>query len=385
MINMRNYKFLLLFVVLLFFTTNYSYSASFCTSVIKPNSPFSSQSILIIAFFIMLIMTFVIAIAYLLGYSFKIDKLVKFAKSEFGEILVTGLIIAILGGLIAIVNTSVATSSTSSASIQNLNSVYIIDCNNFYQNSLNTIANIKTLLLSNAFLQILSAMTFKLKTFAFDLAEKAGYGASVTWTPNDFTPFAGLGMIYGVFMTTLMSVDVGLSIVQLIISFLLGIFFAMLPIFFYLGILFRAFPWTRAIGGTFLALFIAFYLVFPIIILAMLMPPCNPNSTGSNACISLGALASGSPTGSFTTAISGISPGIAPDPISLITQVITGWNWSEFMEDFNSIIYNTIAPAIYNIFAIIIAFIISYDLLEGLGDLLGAPSLSSRHALKKLI
>ncbi|MGC8694642.1 MAG: hypothetical protein ACP5RI_03450 [Candidatus Micrarchaeia archaeon] len=379
---MKIHKILFLIIFILFFMPKIN-AASFCSSILNSPSPFSSQNILLFAFLIMLMMTFVIAITYLIGYSFKIDRLVKFSKSEFGEIIVTGIIIAVIGGLMGIANTSVSNNNQSTASIQNLNTVYTRICNNFYQGSLNTIANVKTLLVSNVFLQLISALTFNFEPFTQNFFEKIGYGVGVGWEPSSFTPFSGLGMIYGVFMTNLIGVDMGLSVIQIIISFLLAIFFAMLPIFFYLGIVFRAFPWTRAIGGTFIALFIAFYLAFPMIIFAMLMPPCNPTPGASNSCISLAQLVTGSPTGTFSNAISSMT--FSFNPVSLVTQFITGWNWSGFMEDFNSIIYNTIAPAIYNIFAIIVAFIISYDLLEGLGDLLGAPSLSSKHALKKLI
>ncbi|MGC8688170.1 MAG: hypothetical protein ACP5RQ_02100 [Candidatus Micrarchaeia archaeon] len=383
-IKLNNIKILSIFLVLMLLLSNNinAQNTNFCDQVIPQQGSFGGQNILDIAFILMLVMAFVIGIAYLLGYSFKIDKLVKFAKSEFGEIIVTGIILAIFGGFIFAVNGMSGVTSTQVSSYRN---IYLIDCNNFYQTSVTTLYEFKSLFISQFTLQFLGSFYIKIKKFTANFFEKALYGFGFGLEPQSFTPFGGLGMIYSVFIVNLINIDAGLSGLLLIIAFILGIFYTMLPFFFYLGIIFRAFPWTRAMGGAFLALFIAFYFVFPLLVFTMLIVPCSNSST--NTCENIQALQN-SPQ-SILNSIPSLTPsfitGLFSSFFNIFSSLIKGWDFSSLFGDFSTTIYNTIAPAIYDLLVIVISLLISYDLLEGLADLLGAPSLTSKHALKKVI
>jgi hypothetical protein len=391
-IKLKNIKILFISLILIFFLSNSAkaQSTTFCNEVIPQEGTLSGQNILNIAFLIMLIMAFGIGIAYLLGYSFKIDKLVKFAKSEFGEIIVTGILLAIFGGFIFTVNGM--TGATTSA-LSNYHNVYLIDCNNFYQTSVNTFYDFKGLFFSQFTLQFLSSFYIRIKKFTANFFNIPISGVTVSAgigvEPANFAPFKGLGMIYSVFIGTLINIEAGLSGLLLIVAFILGIFYTMLPFFFYLGIIFRAFPWTRAMGGAFLALFIAFYFVFPLLVFAMLIAPCSnasSSTSSTNTCENI-QLIGNSPQSilsnvkSSSFSIFSLSSFIT----NMASGVINGWDFSALFGDFSATIYNIIAPAVYNLFVIIISLLISYDLLEGLADLLGAPSLTSKHALKKVI
>ncbi|MEM3876738.1 MAG: hypothetical protein QXP24_03390, partial [Candidatus Micrarchaeaceae archaeon] len=127
----------------------------------------------------------------------------------------------------------------------------------------------------------------------------------------------------------------------------------------------RTIPWTRAAGGAFLGLFIAFYLMFPILLYFMLqaspsssvLPVINTNSflKSPNSFISS--------TGTFlTTVLQMISFDIVTPFINVIVE-----------------------PMIFTIFVLIISLIISYDFMELMGDVLGAPSLSSSNTLKRVL
>jgi len=370
-----NIKILVILLILLYYISSTSAASSnFCDSILNQQSIGGTQSIFNIAFLIMLAMIFVIAIAYLLGYSFKIDRLIKFAKSEFGEIIVTGILLIIFGGFIFAVNGM----GSSQSSTSQINSVYYVDCNNFYFGASVSITEIRGLLVDQFILPFIDGFYIKISkiTIPFSLSN-SGISFAFSAAPDRFQPLGGLSPIYSIFMNTIMTMGVSVTGILLVVAFMLGIFYAMLPFFFYLGIIFRTFPWTRAMGGSFLALFIAFYIVFPLLIFAMIIAPSNEMIAGNKRGLYTinNLLSSSSNTASnLMTVIS-----------TYLQDLASGWNMGGMFNDFSIFIHDIIAPSIYNLLAVIISLIISYDLLEGLGDLLGSPSLSSKHALKKVI
>jgi len=274
-----NIRILIIFLMLLYYISSASAASSnFCDSILNQQSISGTQSILNIAFLIMLAMTFVIAIAYLLGYSFKIDRLIKFAKSEFGEIIVTGILLIIFGGFIFAVNGM----GSSQSSTSQINSVYYVDCNNFYSGAIVSITEIRGLLVDQFILPFIDGFYVKISKITIPLSPISDIpGFFIGAEPDNFQPLAGLSSIYSIFMNTIMTMGVGVTGILLVVAFMLGIFYAMLPFFFYLGIVFRTFPWTRAMGGSFLALFIAFYIVFPLLIFAMIIAPSNGTIAGN--------------------------------------------------------------------------------------------------------
>jgi hypothetical protein len=143
------------------------------------------------------------------------------------------------------------------------------------------------------------------------------------------------------------------------IPLLLFFIYYLFPFFLYAGVLFRSFPWTRAAGGTLLALFISFYIVFP-----SLIYPFSVLSTTN--------------LGNAYTAPS----------LSSSTLSINNW------EQFGSLVrlgplilayVGGLSGAILQIAGLVIALVISYDLVEMFGKLLGAPSASGRKMLSKVV
>ncbi len=190
----------------------------------------------------------------------------------------------------------------------------------------------------------------------------------LSFMPNDFgfsvKPFAGWYP-----WTQVLNIEVELYILvgglMSGVSMFLFIIYFLFPIFLYAGILLRSFPWTRAAGGSMLSLFIAFYMIFP----ALLYPFSSQLSLGPG----------GNP---LFSAVS------CPATITLsILQAVTGY--SSYLGTSAAIemqgFVSGLAYSMMQVFGVAIAFIISYDLLERFGDLLGAPSLRSGKLLQKVI
>jgi hypothetical protein len=229
-------------------------------------------------------------------------------------------------------------------------STFQADCNQLASASGDAIGNLFGLLALQETNQLVSSLKYEINIGDGLLV----FGAS---------PFAGLsGAYYAIDQVS----NIGFLLVSLpfAVSGLLWVFFGLFPIFFYLGIIFRTFPWTRAAGGSFLGLFLAFYLMFPTI-LYLLISAIPPTA-------SLTISGAGSPA----SIISNINPLniFAGDFASLLGfQAIT-----EFIQE-------TLSQVLYLLIAILISFIISFDFMEAVGDLLGAPSLRSDNTLRKVI
>lgn len=329
----------------------------YCSTVITPQSPINANIVGDIIP-ILLSMTAVIALAYLFGYTFKIDKLLKFSKTEFGELIVTGLLVTVfVGGIFAVSNPN------------NYYNTFNTDCQQLYTNFYIMLGEFRGILLSNFIINFITSTTF-------------------TLTKNDWgiigaAPLSGLSFITTVLMSTLVNVSFGIAGLQLAITLVLAIFFTLLPLFFYAGIIFRTFPWTRAIGGAFLGLFAAFYIAFPGILSLMLVTYCQGAGT-PGGCTLPPAIGSANYIGNQL----GTPPSANLSPLgdfSVFQSYFSGWDFSALFLQFSSTVSNVIAPSLSNIIAILIAFLVSYDLMEALGDLLGSPSLSSSSTLKKLL
>lgn len=336
----------------------------FCDSVINPSSTLLGQSagvgpfnaMILVSLLILLMMLNISAISYLLGSTFRIDKLANFGKTEIGEVAVTLIVVLLTLGTFTVINTASYTGSSGTyqtvpgnflaLSGGTLNpDIFYGDCVTLAGASLNTLGNMVSVFAANRVTSIWSAYN---------------YGVTISEEGlNTVKPLAGLSLSQ-IMLAKLADLGFGLMVVPLGVAMVLGVFFALFPIFLYLGIILRTLPWTRAIGGAFLGLFIGFYVVFPLLIFLM----------GSQVNVSTINYSDGG-AGS-----SGLSPSIG---FQLPNQSAFGFGIVVIF------FHNVVSQMAYLVFVIILSFIIAYDFMEYASDFLGAPSLSSLQALKKII
>lgn len=321
------------------------------------NNPFNS--IMATSLLIMLMMANIAAFTFILGYAFKVDRLTRFGKAEIGEIIITVIIVLLTIGTFqpVIFGSPTYLPAGNFIAVANGNAggpgVFTGDCIAMMNTVYTSILNFPGLIVLQDTVSILSSFTFT-----------TGY-AGINF---EVQPPAGLSM-QAIVIGKLMSIDFALLGLPIAVAFVLAIIYQLFPLFLYAGIILRTLPWTRAAGGAFLGLFIAFYIMFPIALNALI-------SGVSAASVSVGCGTSCSIT---NNPIVNSFASFAFKFITAPSATLLGFNL------IGSFIQADIAEMFYIIVAVVIAFIISYDFMEFLGDLLGAPSLRSSQTLKKLI
>ena len=339
--------------------------AAFCSTIISPsnsvlNHPQSLSYLIEISMILLLTIATILGIVYSLGYSFKINRLIHFAKTELGEIIVTVLIIAVFVGTFSVFNS--AYGSTSIAGIQGLSTPTAPS------------ANAQIFSSDCSYLAYYGVTEMPQQIIAYSILGNlvdVAKNVNVQLQPNGFgvafSPFSGFA-IYRSVLDEVVEIAGGIAGLFLATIALLAIFFSLFPIFLYVGIVLRSFPWTRAAGGAMLALFFAFYLIFPLLLHFLLtvevtiVPPQLPASTVTSLSSTFSSFSVSSPTGIFTSLGNLLS-------LDALFAFISG----------------VLVPMGYALIAIGFTFIISFDMMEMLADMLGAPSLSRGKVLNKLI
>jgi len=325
-------------------------NSAFCSNAISQSTAALHSSsyggMLGISMMVLVVVAFAIGIAYMIGYAFKIEKIIQIAKAEIGEIFVTLLIILIFFGAIYTVSPSgfikIGPSSTYNT--------YQSDCLLLAGSSVNVFRSLATFFIPESyFLQLLRDFTVNVMSLHFGIS---------------FMPLKAFGLIYHI-LNLFISIAGGLAVLFIALIVFLSIIYSVFPIFLFLGIILRTIPWTRAAGGAFLGLFIAFYMLFPILLYFMLQS--SPVSSVQQTINTNSYLSSTSNfISSASTFISSIMDVTHFDVVSLfITDIVE--------------------PLVFTLFVLIISLIISYDFMELVGDALGAPSLSSSNTLKKVL
>ncbi len=326
--------------------------------------------LLVIALVIVLAVLAVIGLVYATGRAFGINGMVEFAKTEYFESFANVvLIVVIAGGMTAIFSVMLLVSNMLASGISSVPTISVPAI------SLTTSAQMYNALCSNYMgalfgvgLHILVVYVQEILfnfvgTVAIDLAPN-GQGI-LPYVPGfSFSPLIGL-LIVPQALGIVVSLMFFIGLVNLGMVLLLFIIYYLFPLFLYLGILLRSFPWTRAAGGAFLALFIAFYIVMP----AILYPFSLITSSASIYSLSAGTSSIDS-INTFFTFINGV-----------VSQ-----NW------INTIPYTVISSdiafamgTILQMIGFIIALMVSFDLMEALSDVLGAPSMTSNNLLRRFI
>ena len=358
-------------------------------------SPFTH--IVSLSLLIVLVVVMVLSVVYGIGVGFGINKLVVFARTEYLESFMNILILlAIITGITAINGavgffnalpgiSGISQTVPSGGGGSLMYGVYTNICSNIIEHQM------VPYLGGMLSLTLQQPLYFALQSLSVSTAFGSQYLPAFT-----IAPMAGFG-IYTQLLLYESSPLLVLVMLGIIVIFLLYTVFFLFPLFLYAGMLLRSFPWTRAAGGSLLALFIAFYIIFPSLyypftqVDALIVAPtagqsCSlyngtPNSTNAAA----------STIGQYCTQSSG-------SVWSTIGEVIGSrlWTWmtalfSLFTGGGNPFIENLgfyidiISLAALQLFGLGMAFLISFDLLEALGDLLGAPSLQSHRILERMI
>ncbi len=329
------------------------------------------SSIISISLIVVLTMLSVLGITYALGTAFNIEPLKAFTRSELAEsifslalILVLGPGLAFSGSVISFISNvglasmltlpSSGTATFPTASVTSAGDVYVALCNSYITQGTN-------IMISNAFT---TYATFTIMEFIRSL----NFPISGQFGVNEFKPFAGIfplskGLINGQLEAFYAMVGILLGV-----TFFLYVIYAIFPLLLYAGLFLRSLPWTRAAGGSFIAMFIAFYIFFPAILY-----PFSLYMYSSNGYTPLTISSSGQAitTSSFFS-------------VGAIGAVIPWFSGSLIVNEIYGFAQQGAAVAL-QMLGVLIAFVISFDLVEAFGDLLGAPSLHTRKLLGKLI
>lgn len=342
---------------------------------------------------VVLAVLMLLGILYGIGQAFTISRINSFVKTEYLESILNIIIVLVLfGGMLviaggvnfitslgsAIVGASGVASQTGSgyglvsttASVQTVQDLYESICGVYWGDAALHFAGLVFLSGITFIYSLISSITVSYMPNGVGVA--FGFGAGLT-------PFNQVLS----FMTPLIS---GAIIVEVGIIFLLAIIYYLFPLFLFAGVLLRALPWTRAAGGTLLALFIGFYVFFP----ALLYPfasvdyrclAAQQTTAGlqyQTACMTTQQGYLNLP--SFQSTPAGLVSGVS----SFFSGAASFFNEGQFIALMDFWIFSII-NASFQIFGVVISFVISYSLLEGFADLLGAPSLQAKDILRNVI
>ncbi len=375
-------------------------NAAFCSGLIAQPSASSPavqflsnfKGLTEIAVLIMSVMIGIAAMAYAIGYAFRIDRLVAFSKSEIAEIIITLIVVAIFLGSIYAINFS----GLINIGPQNSYTVFNADCEVLSYSSVSIFHTIAWVFIpENYLMQLIYNTEIDLKPVNFG---------------PFFEPFHGFEMLNNITIT-LMNFSGGLAVVFLALSVFLAIIYVLFPIFFFLGIVLRTVPFTRAAGGAFLGLFIGFYVLFPLMLYLLLSTGCATLSSSQQSCtlvasptgpvISgssiLGSLSSLTNPSSAEQGVSSLGSAVgqlateAVVPGEPALNLITNANPNsayDFLDPafiIGIFITLVVEPQIFAIFALVISLMVSLNFTELVGDFLGSESLSSRGALRRIL
>ena len=371
-----------------------SIGSSIVGNTIAVSTPSTYSNILDFSLLIILLVLVVLGIIYAIGYSMKIDKLLNYSKTELLESVFNVIIIAaIAGGMILVFSgisfiTSIANAGLSSAQsainslggttvsfstiqVKNAHDLYVGICDNYGSSLMGITYNLFDL-------YALGLLQMFAQGFKIELMPNSG--GFLMLTPGvTLAPLAGLSpsmQVISYFFTMVSAFAAILIGIPLLLFFIYYLF----PFFLYAGILFRSFPWTRAAGGTLLALFISFYVVFP----SLIYPFSVLSTTSIGNAYTTPTASSGSQIINYKL-IGGrfVMPIISSGSLNINT-----WGQLGSLINLGPMILGYVeglSGVILQVIGLMMALVISYDLVEMFGKLLGAPSVSARKMLSKVV
>lgn len=361
--------------------------SSLCSSMFPSGGALSSTGIALgnastysdmmsISILIVLAMLTFLGLTYAFGTALNVESLKNFTRSEFvetifslGLIVVLGPTLAFAGGIISFISnvalagmqtlspsasTSTASTTACSSPSSTMEAVYSCLCTSYIDQGAN-------LFIADAF-----------STFTTFEAEEFIRSIKISLAPDDFgvifNPFNGIYPLKGLINAQLEGFYAMIGI-MLMLTFFLYLMYAIFPLFLYLGLLLRSFPWTRTAGGSLLAIFIAFYIIFPSILYPFALYMYS--TTNAYTPFSLQGAYGGLLSNLFSVSAIG----------SMLPSLFTGTTLVAEIYGYAQ----AASAAALQLIGVLIAFVISFDLVEALGDILGAPSLRSAGIFGKLI
>jgi hypothetical protein len=349
---------MLLGIALLIGTANAQLFNNFCPGLFQTPVNAADAELISISLIIVLFVLTLLGIAYAVGFGFGIESLKTFCKTEFLESVFNLVLIALTASGVAFAGGGIALISeiggiglqTSSVNILNALGVDMAICTNYVTNG------------------VVVVLPYVIETTVTLITLNAMRSVLISLAPNHFgfavAPFAGIGP-----EISIINIELGFFMAMVAILFfvplLLYMIYSIFPFFFYAGILLRSFPWTRAAGGAFIALFIGFYIVFP-----ALMYPFSTYSVSGFVQIAAGSLNDlVFSVETIASTVGFISMFFVPNP--LLSSI----------EGFGQIVGGLAVELV----GLVVSLIVSLDLVEVLGDLLGSPSLSSSSHTRRLL
>ncbi|MDE1860430.1 MAG: hypothetical protein KGH72_01805 [Candidatus Micrarchaeota archaeon] len=312
---------------------------------------------------------------YAIGTAFGIEKLTTFVKSEIFESFMNLIIlVVILSGIdlfqpAIIFLASVGSIFNTGAAITGAqNAANLASTGNLYQSICSSLQSYIIVQSIENWLGVFVGLFINQVITSFSIAfAPEGFGVGVH-------PLWGYTAHQEVFWLEQTSFLVGMEF-GIFVIITLFIIYALFPIFLYAGIVLRSFPWTRAAGGSFIALFIAFYIVFP----ALVYPFTVAYTPSSYIC---------SPTSrTYATSHGGLCDTHTFLSVATFTDILSPLTTPLGQVAFYNMVDYVQAMAYIGLQLIgfIIALLISYDIVEQLASILGAPSVQGRRIFSRVV
>jgi hypothetical protein len=340
-----------------------------------PNSILTGQSngeqqALLISLLIIFTMFMIVALLWIISNIMNLNVLKNLAKAEIGEIIITVIIVLVFIGTFSVASSGISSTNVVHAAGTSFGKgIFVDDCTYLADSSYVLIPEIFGI---NVVRWVISIVT----------------SLKVTITPTYFgfidSPFQGF-ILFNKVLALLEDITGAFLLLNMGTVILLGIIYALFPIFLYAGVVLRTLPWTRAAGGAFLGLFVGFYIMFPILLHVMLssyIPMAVSQFPNGNLTTNQSQFVSSM----LTLGGSVSAPSFLEKGVNYLATISFGGSSTLIANGLvNGYIVAVIEPAMFTFLAIVIAFIISFDLAEATGDLLGAPSLRASGLFNKLI
>ena len=331
-------------------------------------------SIVAIALLVVLMMFCVTGAAYAIGYAFHINSLLTFAKTEMLEAFANVVIIVVIGvgasvafGAISffVQVGSLQPGATAVPTVADAHALYLNMCSNIQKNIMeNGLVNWIGIYLNLILTNFLAQGTPPAGGFKIHLMPN-GFGVA-------FSPYYGMALatqlIWDEQLAYFNSIFLGMFLVILLFT----VYF-LFPLFLYVGIVLRSFPWTRPAGASLISLFIAFYIVFPALFYPFTVS--IDSHAGEGFCTNPQFSAYGTLCNSQN--FLDVSWG---DYANLLTFQLGDLYYSDtasFMSGMEFVGLSAIG--------LIVSMLISYEIVEKLGDILGSPSLEGTRLLSRIL
>lgn len=311
------------------------------------------SGLLSISIILLTIMIMVSGVLWALSGLLELPMLKEYSRRELGQIVLTGVVVLIILGTFSTLNFAASKVIPFSKGVVT-SAVYNHDCTSMFNSFTGTMGTIIYLVEYDDITKLVGSLSLYIEPGYFGYESEPYHGA----------------LLSGNLISLMITLTGGVAVLYLTIDVILTLIYVIMPLFLFVGIVLRCLPWTRAAGGAFIAMFIGFFIIFPILI-GVFISEEPTVSTSSLVTPSSGILNPSTSIFNIGTIFSTMS--------SYITSIFDGYHAV-------SVVSSTIiGPALFIILGSLLSLIIAFDFTDTLGDLLGSPSLSSSGSFSKLV